>query len=508
MAQQVEIIKHGNIITVTGPGNTALPPQLINRITADMRYSHVEPVFGQAKRNPVTGQRVYFNTKEYKLFRVDNGHLIVLSGYLARLLRRLKKYNCEVVGSADITPPRKRPDCYSPVWKNLNGKITFRPRQEELLRLIARVPCGVIKAVTGFGKTTLIGAATQLFPEARIDVVTKSVDVAERICRSLRRFVPRVGMIGDGMRSRERVNVITAGSLQHADGEADFLFADEVHQLATINFSTALAARYHNSRNFGLSATPYARMDNAHAILEPLFGPMIFDLPYQEAVDLGLVVPVRVRWLPMRLNHNPAERFKNRVARKRHGIWTNHSRNTIIADAVREYGDDKQILILVETIEHAVHLGALLPEFSLVYGLMSRSDCATYRRAKLLPENYSPLSDAEKHRMRARFESGELKRVIATDVWSTGVDFEQLNVLVRADDRDSDIVDVQGPGRVSRTFTAPDGSVKEFGEVIDCMDNFDATFYRKSSGRRDSYKLLGWEQNWNEAARSWREVAK
>ncbi|NDD52377.1 hypothetical protein EBZ39_00605 [bacterium] len=36
--------------------------------------------------------------------------------------------------------------------------------------------------------TTMIGAAALLFPEARIDVVTKSVDVAERIVRSLKRL--------------------------------------------------------------------------------------------------------------------------------------------------------------------------------------------------------------------------------------------------------------------------------------------------------------------------------
>lgn len=503
----VVVIKTGNVLRITTPDRSALRQELVSRLTHDMRYSHVEQLFGQGRRNPVTGQRVFFQTKEYKLFRLENGDVIVLAGYLARVLKRLRRLGCNVE-FIDPAVSRQRPDCYRPRWENLQGKIEFRPRQEECLGLIARVPCGIIKAVTGFGKTTLIGAAAQLFPDARIDVVTKSVDVADRIARSLRRFVPRVGMIGDGMRQRERVNVITAGSLQHADGDADFLFADEVHQLATINFSTALAARYHNSRNFGLSATPYARMDNAHAVLEPLFGPMIFDLPYQEAVDLGLVVPVRVRWLPIRLTHNPAERFNNRVARKRHGIWTNHARNTMIANAVREYSDDKQILILVETIEHAVYLGSLLPDFSLVYGIMSKSDCDAYKRARLLPTDYSPLSDVKKHELRKQFESGELKRVIATDVWSTGVDFERLNVLIRADDRDSDIVDVQGPGRVSRTFVAEDGTVKEFGEVIDCMDTFDPTFYRKSTGRRDSYRLLGWEQNWNEAARSWRNSAK
>lgn len=499
----VVVQKTGNVITVSGAGGTALNPDLAKQLVKGLEYSHVEQLHGQSRKNPVTGQRLYFQTTQYKLFRIENGRVVLLAGYMARTIRRLKKLGCDFT-FVDMSPARKRPNCYVPQWDNLSGKIEFRPRQEELMQLLSRVPCGIIKAVTGFGKTTCIGAAAQLFPEARIDVVTKSVDVAERIVRSLRRFVPRVGMIGNGMKRRERVTVITAGSLEHADGDADFLFADEVHQLATINFSTALAARYKNSRNFGLSATPYARMDNAHAILEPLFGPMIFDLPYQQAVELGLVVPVRVRWLPIRLTHNPAERFKHRVMRKKYGIWTNHGRNSMIAAAVREYPENYQILILVETIEHAVHLGSLLPEFTLMYSNMMPSDCAAYKKANLLPKDYTPLTHIQKHDMRSAFEAGTLRRVIATDVWSTGVDFEQLNVLVRADDRDSDIVDVQGPGRVSRTYTAPDGAVKEVGEVIDCMDTFDPTFYRKSTGRRDSYRLLGWEQNWNEAARSWR----
>jgi hypothetical protein len=283
------------------------------------------------------------------------------------------------------------------------------------------------------------------------------------------------------------------------------LFCDEVHQLATINFSTSLAQRYRHSRNFGLSATPYARMDNAHAVLEPLFGPMIFELTYPQAVELGLVVPIKVKWLPIRMTFNPVERYSNRVAKKRYGIWTNIERNRIIADAVRSYPEMHQILILVETIEHAVNLGHLLPEYTLVYSSMFPSDCAAYKKRGLLPKEYKPLTDYDKHQLRDKFESGELKHVIATDVWATGVDFEQLNVLVRADDRDSDIVDVQGPGRVSRIYVSPEGVKKEFGEVIDCMDTFDSTFYRKSMGRRNSYKLLGWEQNWNDAQRSWRD---
>jgi hypothetical protein len=841
--QTVVITRRANVLTLSGQHDAPLDPTLIKQLTHDLRYEHVEPMQpGNARRDPITGHKLYFQTKEYKLFRVEHGKVIVLSGYLARMVGRLRKLGCTPV-LCDASPVRKRPNCYEPQWENLRSRIDFRPRQEECLRTIARVPCGIIKAVTGFGKaqplteivytpagpvpfgviqpgdfvigangyptevtgvypqgtkevvevefsdgavvqcckehlwsvqtkaqkhrnsgyrtvaigelvddlfdnqgdkkwfvpvtapvrfqprdlpvdpyllgvllgdgsltdksvkfstddheivsrvesvvapmglftsyiaahdwrithgvkkrenplrvaleklgvcvlaqdkkipaaykhasydqrlellrglmdtdgtvrkrvyhvefgavaskqlaedvcdlvrslggvtrvkpqqyaaqpgktywrvavnlpvnpfwlqrkarlwrkhtnqgktkaivairsagtapcacisvsaddglyltrdytvthnTTLIGAAALLFPDARIDVVTKSVDVAERIKRSLKRFVPRVGFIGDGWKQRERVTVITAGSMAHADGDADFLFADEVHQLATVNFSTTLASRYRNSRNFGLSATPYARMDNAHNVLEPLFGPMVFELTYPQAVELGLVVPVRVKWLPMRLRSNPAERYSNRVMRKRYGVWTNHERNAILAAAVNEYPADHQILILVETIEHAVYLGAHLPDFTLVYGSMFPSDCANYKKLKLLSADYTPITDVQKHAFRSQFEAGTLKRVIATDIWATGVDFEQLSVLVRADDRDSDIVDVQGPGRVSRTYTAPDGTRKEFGEVIDCMDTFDPQFYRKSLGRMKSYKLLGWEQNWHDAQRSWR----
>lgn len=503
LACDVIINRCGNVITISRADSMPFSPEFIDVVTKDLRYQHVEQVHGAAQRNPITGQRQYFKTTDYKLFRHEHGKLIVLGGYLARIGAMLKKIGCRI-SFRDTSPVRKRPKAFDAKWENLDGRIEFRARQEECLRLISRVPCGVIKAVTGFGKTTLIGAAALLFPEAKIHVVTKSVDVAERIVRSLKRFVPKVGMVGDGSKHWERVTVVTAGSLAHSDGDADLLFCDEVHQLATINFSTSLAQRYRHSRNFGLSATPYARMDNAHAVLEPLFGPMIFELTYQEAVELGLVVPIRVRWLPVRMSFNPAERYSNRVARKRYGIWTNQDRNRMIADAVREYPDTHQILILVETIEHAVHLGALLPEFTLVYSSMFPNDCNGYKKRGLLPADYKPINDYQKHQFRNQFESGELRRVIATDVWATGVDFEQLNVLVRADDRDSDIVDVQGPGRVSRVYTSPDGTKKDFGEVIDCMDTFDPTFYRKSTGRRNSYKLLGWEQNWNEAQRSWR----
>jgi hypothetical protein len=352
--------------------------------------------------------------------------------------------------------------------------------------------------------TTLIGAAALLFPEARIDVVTKSVDVAERIKRSLRRFIPKVGMIGDGWKDRQRVTVITAGSLGHADGEADFLFADEVHQLATINSSprwpAGIGTRGTSALGHAVRA-PRQRASRAGAALWP--DGVRADVPAGRGIGAGRAGSRALA--SDAAADKPAERFGNRVARKRHGIWTNHERNSRIAAAVKEYSDTDQILILVETIEHAVASRPASARFHAGVRLhaAARSRClqAQSFAARGVPAAHGR---AETATCAANLEAGTLRRVIATDIWATGVRFRAAR-RARPGRRPRQ----RHRGRTRARSCEPHlhrtrRDTKEFGEVLDCMDTFDSTFYRKSLGRRNSYKLLGWEQNWHDAQRSWR----
>jgi superfamily II DNA or RNA helicase len=339
-------------------------------------------------------------------------------------------------------------------------------------------------------------AIAHLYPQAKIDICVKPKDVAGRIRRKLSRSLPDIGQVGGGKKRRgQRITVYTAGSTHHAEHSgADILLADEIHQLMTDNTSRALAQSWRNTRNFGFTATPEGRMDGAHAKLEMFFGPEIFRLLYPEAVELGLVVPIHVRWLPIHLTHNPAL-DKTGITKMRWGIWRNQDRNKMIADDVRaNYPDpDTQVLILVDKVDHAVHLAQFLPEFSLCYGSMNEDKLEMYKRNHYLSENFAPTTPEVRERMRREFEAGKLKRVIATDIWATGVDFERLQVLYRADARESEIMDAQGPGRVSRLC---DATGKESGEIVDCMDAFDKGFLRKSRSRKSSYKTLGWSQDW------------
>lgn len=286
---------------------------------------------------------------------------------------------------------------------------------------------------------------------------------------------------------------------------ANGLLVHNCHQLGAPAYAEPLSALYRWSRNYGLSATPFGRMDGSSARLEPLFGPVIFELLYPEAVSLGLVVPIKVRWLDCQMDVNPAK-GKTGVSRKRWAVWRNGYRNGVIASAVREYTADQQVLCLVETIEHAVHLWQQLPEFALCYGNMDASDFAGYRKQELLPADFIPMSPDRRIWMREAFERNELKKVIATDVWATGVSFDQLSVLARCDDRDSAVLNDQGPGRVSRIYTNEAGTQKAFGTVLDVIDHFDKSLKTKSRGRYHSYEAMGWEQDWPKGKRQFSQA--
>lgn len=345
--------------------------------------------------------------------------------------------------------------------------------------------------------THMFTAVAWLYPRAKIAIVVKPKDVAERIVRRLTRHFPNVGHVGGGKRIKgERITVYTAGSMHHSDGDYDILLCDEAHQLMSGKHSEDLGRYFRQTRNFGYTATPEGRLDGAHVKLEMFFGPEVFQLLYPEAVQLGLVVPIRVRWLPINMQDNPAHN-KTGVTRMRWGIWRNQLRNSVFAADVRaHYGADDQVLMAVATVDHAIHMWNLLPEFTLCYSNSENIDFEGYKRSGMLPERFRPITSDLRDSYRTAFEEGSLKKVIATDVWSTGVDFEQLQVLYRLDARESEILNSQWPGRVSRIS---DG--KGFGEIVDGIDYFDKTLSRKSVTRKRHYGKHEWTQDWPTARR-------
>jgi superfamily II DNA or RNA helicase len=479
--RKVTLLKSGNRLVVN-PTTTRIYDLLAPKLTfTEKRFLYGEERFF-AESN--------IETIDWECFGEDSkGRMAFPFGFWKRVKDRLTKAGYKVVFK-DLTP-HPNPEAFKPHWDRLKDYDLRHGQDQFLLKILAN-RCGRFDCPPGYGKSFLMGLTALLLPKANIGIVTKRVAVAkDRIYPELCGMLPSVGIVGGGkQRKGRRVMVYTAGSFHHSDGDEDILFGDECHELAADNLAHKLG-RADSSRNFGLSATHDMRLDGKDLRVEGIFGPLLYEIPYEEAEEHGMVVPINILWRPVIMDMDPCEGTRD-VEKKRLGIWTNNYRNDLIANDARSYDDDTQVLITTESIEHAVNLKSRLPEYKLVHmeDGMHIQDRRWYIKHGLLSPDEPILDRARRDKLTNAFERGKLKKAICTTVWNVGVSFNKLQVLIRADAGGSPIMDTQIPGRVSRIEEG-----KEYGIVHDYMDQFSTSFRRKALGRQKSYESNGWEQH-------------
>ena len=479
-----------SLLQVSVPSLSTLPEDLSKSLESRLCYTHNtynQPTYFSKKGGITTEIRRVFQYDE-------RGNLVCPVGFLSKVRADAEALGYKV-SVVDIDKDYHNSAAFKYDIMRLKGRIELRDKQDECLAAVLTSRGGIVVGPTGFGKTFMFAAICLAYPNAKIQIVTRRVDVMRRIHSGLSKFIPALGMVGSGKKSWERVTVITADSMHRisheGEGLADILLYDEAHEAVAPTYQHELG-KFLRTRKFGFTASPEGRMDGAHFMLEAIFGPRIFQLSYSDAVSVDLVVPIKVEWLYVKGNGPSAFSDMSGVPKERWGIWRNEDRNKAIADKARSFDDDDQVLIMVKSIEHAIHLKQFLPEFQLCYDSMDPADYQSYVNKGLIDPAIEPLmTPTRREDMRLGFERATLKKVISTDVWSTGVDFAQLCVLIRADARSSKIVDIQAPGRVARKH---DESGKRFGLVVDLMDAFDFTFLNRSKSRRASYKQMGWAE--------------
>ena len=477
----------GSLIEISEDGTTPLQDQnTLYAIQQALRFTKVNLTYtGKAKRQ----------TEERVLYAYDDvGRLVCQRGWFRRIVEILRNNGHNVV-IIDERPPLPRPDCYTPDWDNLVRNYSFRPGQREcILRVaacIGRREGGVIEAAPAFGKTKVISMICALYPRAKIDVITYGNELIGDLFRHIASHTSDVGCTCGGSRSDKRISIISSMSLHYADYGADIVLADEVHKLMTDRAAAALG-RYDHACMFGFTATKDTRYDNMHKRMEGLFGPTIFSMMWQDAQKVGLIVPIMVEWYNVPSGPHVSSSIDNMVARKRIAFWRNEYRNRIIADAAIEHVTaGHQTLVLVETIEHMLYLYKFLPDFAICCGEDISQVPKFQRIASSLGITLPKISRYERMQLKTRFEQREIMGAIATPVWATGVSFDSLQVLVRADGGGSETNNHQWPGRVARIDPQTN---KSYGILVDFIDRFDRWAYGRSLLRRKTYKKNGWVQ--------------
>jgi len=491
LMEKLAVISRRNaLIEVSADGQHPLAGEIVRKLTKPLIYTHLFDREAANRYDPVCGLRETVQCEERRLYQFSSsGCLCCQKGWrptLAAILRQAG-YSVQYV---DYNPPK--PEVYAADWDRKFTAFELRPMQETCLAQIDMHDGGIIEAVPAFGKSYMFGMLGALYPRAKIDIVTKSKSVVATIRRHMSRWLPDIGQVGGGKKHKRRITIYTADSLRHSDFAADIVLADEVHELMTDRYAEWLS-RYWDARMYGFTASKETRFDNAYHRMDGIFGPTIFKLPYVQAEQLGIVVPIIVQWLSVNPGWNPCRLLRQRVARKRHGIWRHDYRNQVIASAADTFvQNNMQTLVLVDTLEHALFLRQHLPNFQLCYAeqALSPERRNTFVDAGLLGADES-MTATRRDQLRRGFENREFLGAIATGVWATGVSFDSLQVLVRANGGASETANIQAPGRVCRTDEA---TGKQCGVVIDCDDAFDGQFKGYAMSRRRAYNANGWVQ--------------
>lgn len=390
-----------------------------------------------------------------------------------------------------------------PADKSNIGEL--RELQPEALDVVIKNRMGIIECPPGFGKTYLIVQMVKMYPTLRIAIVTTRAAVLEEIYSRIKENVPKpaeVHMVsgGKGFKPSCRVAVITSKSLHKLPSNwPDIFIYDECHGCAS-DIQLPLISRI-ECRKYGLSASPDGRPDGCDLEIIAMLGPIRYTVSYQQAENLDLVCPIEARIVAVKTvmpwSSWPMDKQRNvsDTKRARYGYWRNDVRNQTIARAANKHKEDS-IIILVKTLEHALFLRLLLPDFYIAHRGIPNTVEGNEKWAEFcklgLVTDTKPFIDNIRNidltRMKKLFRAGAIKKVIATPAWREGVDFPNLNVLIRADGSGGSIDAIQIVGRLSRV--APG---KEKGIVYDFLDDFGDGFLVKSKKRIKHYA----EQRWS-----------
>ena len=484
-SHEIEVRYLGRVVSVY-PAEVCQPYEAYCTITARERE----------QASPENGWEVRYLTKVENAYWYDEAdgrrYFCAFSGFGPYLIERLNdRFPGQVVVHDRRPSGLEKPDM------DFLRLVKWRPGQKEVLASILAYRGGQIICDVGFGKTYIINKLARAFPQAKIVVTVPYKQVALEIWEELREDLPGVGILGGGKRREGRVTVAVSHSLKHADRDANLVLADEAHRLLTPTFVRQLM-RFTRAKMFAFTATPEGRSDNRDRYLEAIFGPVRANVSYQEAVDYGNVVPLEV--VAYDVPDGPAVAGeKDDVKRKRLGLWRNDRRNQIIAQAVRaqfeELGENTQLLITVEATEHAYRLAHLLQGFTVVHDTIDGDLRRRLEREGILKPGADLCTGKKVVEYKKKFSKGEIRHAIATSVWSVGVNFWDLQVLVRADGSPSMINNGQVPGRLSRHGRTVE---KRSARVVDFCDSWDRVMAGRWKKRLAVYKDKGWQIQYRE----------
>jgi superfamily II DNA or RNA helicase len=342
---------------------------------------------------------------------------------------------------------------------------------------------GILQLATGAGKTVTaaaiiaaLGVKPAIFYVTSTDLLKQAADEIELFVRQSGLAI-EIGRVGGGHKKVRDITVMTVQTAVRALGHkyvkcdeedsddstniddvkkdvvnliqsAKLVFFDECHHVAAetcqVVAGNSLSARW----RYGLSATPY-RDKGDDILIDACFGKTIMKINASYLVDRGFLVKPSIAFV--HIKNMKGEKLGSWPVTYKTAVVENGYRNQIIsqlANNLTEMG--RTVLVLVQQIQHGEMLSEMIPNSVFLHG-----SCTKKQR-----EDHIDL-----------MKKGKASITIASTIMDEGMDCKPLNALILAGGGKSPTRALQRIGRVIRTNTYPDGTVKKDAFVYDLYDH-------------------------------------
>jgi len=355
--------------------------------------------------------------------------------------------------------------------------IKFRPDQEQAIREIINNKRGVWKAPTGSGKTIVMCGVISAVPCTAVVIVHTETLFKQTYDELVRFFGPEaVGMVGGGVEDLDKditVAMIQTLSKRKVDGSAwGMVIVDEAHHCSKFGGTYADVLReVHADYRVGFTATPI-ESEEGRLACEGLIGPVIGTTTYEELQEQAVLAVPDVWIYKVPLSDQYKELKGGYKTIYGEGVVRNRARNKLIVEVAKELLlRGHTVLVMVEIIEHGNELmkiaEILMPgEFVFLHGTTP---------SEIKVEEKQAFSDKDR------------RAVIATRIWTEGVNIRSIGAVINAVGGKSEIACIQRFGRGMRTAEGKDSVV-----LVDFIDTNHQYFTRHSMLRIWSYLEAGW----------------
>ena len=351
-------------------------------------------------------------------------------GLWHRVIELLKKLNIPYQ-TYDIRLPYPEPKL-----QLMNG---FRFSQKQLLTdFLNQRMSGILEAPTRYGKSHLILNMLRAYSGIPTVVTAPGEDLLGQLHKFLQaHLIGRDVKIiysgrGSAKFSGDDVTVCSMDSLHKCDhGKIKLVIADEIQSLVT-DARLDEFLKFNTARILGVSATAGGRFDNRDILIEGVIGPILARRTFQEAVAEGAICQIVVIVMHIPLTRDQVRRMPQRNKMMNNILWMNPNVAHWVGQLCERFiPADWQTLCFVKHEKPAEFLQEFIPG----------SEIAMAKR----------LNKKEREAMMDKMASGELKRSIASDIYSQGVTFSDLRAMINVSGGGKYFGSVQKPGRLAET---------------------------------------------------------